>query len=288
MNTPLLLEAPAIAMSSRRKERLCAVSTRHGRCGAFGACFLREIRAALLNRFVYLYSGAMLCSGLAALAGEHAGDTSPYFLLQAILYLVPLFALLIGTGSAQSDQEERVFLLTQPIPRWSIVLGKFAALWSLLSVAGGLLLVPSAFGDAGLGSLGILWGNAVLISGVFLALGLAAGFSTSDRVKAHLAALCGWILLLAGFDLLALAAAHVSSITVHEAAWVSVLMVNPLDALRIGALFSLDQIPFDASQAPAIARWWIGHPETWVAAICTLWMFLALGWSILRVEREAI
>lgn len=239
-----------------------------------------------MNRFIYFYSAAMLATGLAALGGEHSGDTSPYFLLQAILYLVPLFALLIGTGCAQSDQEERVFLLTQPIPRGCIVFGKFAALWSLLSVAAGLLLVPSALGDTALAPLGLLWGNAVCISGVFLALGLAAGFSTSDRVKAHLTALCVWLLLLAGFDLLALAAAHVPGMEMHEAVWVSALMANPLDALRVGALFSLDQLPFDASHAPLISRWWIAHPEIWVAVISSIWIALGLGWSTFQMHRE--
>jgi ABC-type transport system involved in multi-copper enzyme maturation permease subunit len=281
----LLLDLPAVAMRATHEKAL-AKDRAPRRSSAFAACFLRELRAALLNRFVYLYSAAMLATGVGALTGEYSGETSPYFLLQAVLYLVPLFALLIGTGSAQNDQEERVFLLTQPIPRWSIVLGKFVALWSLLSLAAGLLLVPSAFGDTALELLAVLWGNAIGISGVFLALGLAVGFSTNDRVKAHLAALCGWLVLLAGFDLVALTSVHLTSASLHQCVLVFALMVNPLDALRVGALFSLDQVLFDASQAPLLARWWIAHPEIWVAIICVLWIAVALAWSTLRVERE--
>src|SRR5690349_14654562 len=108
---------------------------------ALRAFFIRELRAALLNRFVHIFSAAALLAGFAPIfASAHAGETAPYFLIQVILYLFPLFALLIGVGSAQSDQEERAFLFTQPAGRGASVLGKFFALWLLIAFAA-LLLV---------------------------------------------------------------------------------------------------------------------------------------------------
>lgn len=258
---------------------------------ALRAFFLRELRVALLNRFVHVFSGAALLAGIAPLladSGSTAGETAPYLLIQAILYLVPLFALLIGAGSAQSDQEERVFLFSQPAGRGASLLGKFLALWLLISLAAMLLALPSAIGESALASLGFLWLRAAGAGGVFLCLGLASGFSTNDRVKAHLAALCIWLVFLAGFDLAALAAVHFPAVQKMPSLWAALLMANPLDSLRIGALLSLDRVPFDASQAPALARWWLSHPGVCFTMVSAFWMTIGLWWSGFRLERARV
>lgn len=258
---------------------------------ALRAFFLRELHAALLNRFVCVFSGAALLTGIAPLladTGPTTGETAPLFLIQAILYLVPLFALLIGTGSAQSDQEERLFLFSQPAGRGAMVLGKFLALWLLISLAALLLVLPSAIGDSALAPLASLWFHTAGAGGVFLCLGLAAGFSTNDRVKAHLAALCIWLVFLAGFDLAALAAANVPSIQKVPSLWAALLIINPLDSLRIGTLLSVDGVPFDSSQAPGLARWWLDHLGFCFAIISVLWMTTGLLWSSFRLERAEL
>jgi len=256
---------------------------------AVRALTFRELRAALLNRFVQLFTAAALLAGLSPLLNDSiGGDLAPIFLLQAVLYLVPLFALLIGTGSAQGDLEERAFLFAQPRGRSSVVLGKFAALWLLLTLATLALVLPGMFADTAVAPLALLWLHAAGIAGVFLALGLACGFSTNDRVKAHLAALCLWFVFLAGFDLLALAGAHLPWAQGRPELWTSLLMFNPLDALRIGALFAVDRIPFDTAQAAPLVRWWLGHLGPWFAALSAAWIALALAWSRRRVEHAPL
>ena len=252
---------------------------------ALRAFLRRELRAALLNRFVHVFSGAALLAGIAPLFIENAGaGAAPYFLLQIVLYLIPLFALLIGTGSAQADQEERPVLLTQPEGRGASVLGKFLALWLLLAIAALLLVLPSAFADTELAPLLFLWLHATGTAAVFLALGLACGFSTNDRVKAHLGSLCLWLVFLAGFDLLALAGAHVPWVQEYPALWTSLLMLNPLDSLRVGALFSFDRIPFDTTQTAPLARWWLANLGLWFTLLSGAWIVAALGWSRRRLE----
>jgi len=252
------------------------------------AIALRELRTAVLNRFVPLFSAAALAVGIAPLLGEHPDESAPYFLVQAALYLIPLFALLIGVGSAQGDLEERAFLWTQPVPRLTMVAGKWAALWGLIFLASCLLVVPSALGGSGacafapLCSLGF---STVAIGGVFLGLGMAIGFSTNDRVKAHLAVLCLWLALLAGFDLLALAAVQAGFLHHNATLWLLILMGNPLDAFRIGTLFSLNQAPLDLAQIPALGQWWLKHPGAWLAILSTGWTGAALGWCWLRLRR---
>jgi ABC-type transport system involved in multi-copper enzyme maturation permease subunit len=254
---------------------------------AVRACFRRELRASLLNRFVHVFSAAVLLAGLVPLFMDQShGDGTPYFLLQALLYLVPLFALLVGVGSAQSDQDENPFLLTQPVPRWVFVAGKFLALALLLGVAMLLLVLPSALADTAIAPLAFLWMCGAATGAIFVAFGLACGFALRDRVKAHLVALCLWLLFLAGFDLAALAGAHLPAVQAHPGIWTAVLMLNPLDALRIGALFSIDKVPFDASHAAPVVQWWLQHVSLWFVLLAAAWTTFALAFSARRLERD--
>lgn len=255
---------------------------------AVRACFVRELRASLLNRFVHVFSAAALLAGIAPLfVTQRSGDAAPYFLLQALLYLVPLFALLVGTGSAQADHDERPFLLAQPVRRGVFVVGKFLALALLFALATLLLVLPGALADTALAPLGFLWLCGVGAGAVFVAFGLACGFGVNDRVKAHLVSLCVWLLFLAGFDLVALAGAHLPFLQAQPAAWTGILMLNPLDALRIGALFTIDKIPFDTTQAPPLVRWWLAHTGAWFALLAAMWTACALAWSARQLDRSA-
>ncbi len=256
---------------------------------AIRACFARELRTSLLNRFVHVYSVAALLAGLAPLFADQTNDSAvPYFLLQALLYLVPLFALLVGTGSAQNDVEERPFLHTQPVRRGVFVAGKFLALTLVLSAAMLLLVLPGAIDGAPLGALAFLWACGAGTGAVFVALGLACGVTAGDRVKAHLVALCVWILFLAGFDFTALAAAHLPFVQLRPELWTALLMLNPLDAVRIGALFSIEKVPFDTAQAGPLLRWWLTHVGSWFLLLSTAWTMLALAWSARRLEHNPL
>jgi ABC-type transport system involved in multi-copper enzyme maturation permease subunit len=255
---------------------------------ALSACFARELQVSLLNRFVHVFSVAALLAGVVPLFADQArGDAAPYFLLQTLLYLVPLFALLAGTGSAQSDQDEHPFLLTQPVRRGVLVLGKFLALVLVLALALLLVVLPSALADTALKPLAFLWSCGVGIGSVFAALGLACGFAIHDRVKAHLVSSCVWLLFLAGFDLLAVVSAHFSFVQGRPGLWAAILMVNPLDALRIGALFTIDKVPFDATQATPLVQWWLDHVGLWFALLVGAWTTVALIFSARRLERSS-
>lgn len=247
--------------------------------------FVREWQTALLNRFVHLLGIALLLAGLAPLAGDYAGAVAPFFLVQAVLYLVPLFALLIGVGSAQSDLEERPFLLSQPVKRSVILLGRWAALWALMSLGCALLIAPALIGGGSPAALGFLGGSAVALAGVFLAVGIAFGLSTQDRVRAHLAVLCAWFALLAGGDLLALGLAQMGYLREAPTLWLLLLMINPMDAFRIGALFSLDTVPLEVANIPALARWWLAHPAFHLALLCGGWTVAALSLCARRLRR---
>lgn len=256
---------------------------------AFWVIFLRELHVAFLNRLVLVFCGVCLLVGGIPVwtdPGRDFSETALYALLQAGLYLIPLFAILIGVGSAQNEQEEHLLLMSQPMSRGTRVWGKFAALGVLVAGAVFLLVLPAAIAGCRLGALGFLWFHIAGVGGVFLALGLAVGFSGTDRVKAHMVGLSVWLILLAGWNVLALVAAQITMVQEWPQAWVSLLMVNPLDALRISAMFSLDKIPFEVGTAPALAQWWLAHLSLWFVILCVGWIGAALAWSRWQIERS--
>src|ERR1051325_11946222 len=97
------------------------------------ALFARELRAALINRYLQIFCALGLIGGVAAAIFSEDAGAAAIFHLQIALYFVSLFALLAGVGSAQAEREEWELLFSQPLPRPVYVLGKFGTLISILA-----------------------------------------------------------------------------------------------------------------------------------------------------------
>lgn len=244
------------------------------RSTVFKAFLFREFRATLGNRLMLVFAPLALVLGLfPALSPQNAGGQQALlYLLQASLYLFPLFGILLGTGSAQNDQVESELLLAQPFPSAGRVGAKFCALWA---VSGGILLLlflPAAIAWRGFLTFLPLLGGSLMVLAVFLMLGLALGFRIRDSVKAHLLSLVVWLFLLVGIDLLAILLAYHPDISSLSHLWISLLMINPLDSLRIGLLFGIQAVPFDLDSIPPLARWWLQNALSWVGLLCFAWI----------------
>lgn len=248
-----------------------------------GAFFQRELRAASVGRFIHVFWSMALLGGLVPVIFEvHGGES--YLLLQWCLYILPLFSLLAGIGSAQNESEEEVFLLSQPISSIRRVAEKFLALWLIVAIAVLPLVLPTLVQGGERGELAFLTIHALIIGGIFSALGLAIGFSTPDRLKAYLVGLCTWLFLLVGVSLIAVAAAHVGIAESSPQWWTFLLMINPLEAMRVGALLNLGNIPFDLALAPPLGRWWLAHPLRWLSLLGLLWITPSILWAAWRIE----
>lgn len=250
-----------------------------------GAFFQREFRAAAVGRFIHVFWGMALLGGLVPVILEvHGGES--YLLLQWCLYILPLFTLLAGIGSAQNEAEEGAFLLSQPVGSIRRVGEKFFALWLIIACAVVPLVLPSLLQGGQRDSLAFLTIHAIAVGGIFSALGLAIGFSTQDRLKAYLVGLCTWLFLLVGPSLIALAAAYSGFAESSPQLWTLLLMLNPLDAMRVGALLNIGEIPFDLAMAPPLGRWWLENPQRWYVLLAAVWMTLSVLWAAWRIEKR--
>ncbi len=251
------------------------------------AVLRREFRAATLNRYFQVFAAFSTVAGIAAACFSESADAVGFFVVQVALFLVSLFALLAGVSSAHAEREEWPLMFSQPIPRLAYVIGKFIAYVSIFAGVLVLLLLPALLSGAALQRVAILYFETLLLAAAFLALGLAAGFLGHDRAQALIIGATAWLFLLFGFDLIGLFAARFEFVQKIPDLWVSALMLNPLDAFRIHALFALEQIPAEAANKTALASWWIAHAGFWFSAIAALWSVVLIavaGWRLNQFE----
>jgi ABC-type transport system involved in multi-copper enzyme maturation permease subunit len=252
---------------------------------ALRALLTREFRAALINRYFQVFCALALLGGLAASVFGEDENAATFFVLQLALYFVSLFALLAGVSSAQGEREEWQMLFTQPVPRPAYVIGKFFALFSIFAAVLLLLFLPAFFSGTSPRQLGLLYEQTLLLAGVFVSLGLVAGFLAHDRAQALIIGVSAWLFLLVGVDLVALFAARWPMFQGIADLWVAALMLNPLDSFRIEALFALQQIPAEAANKTPLANWWIEHAAIWFALISVLWSATLILIAGMRLNR---
>ena len=247
------------------------------------AVLLREFRDALINRYFQVFAGLSLLGGAAAIVFSEDAHTVAFLILQVALYFVSLFALLAGATSAQAERDEWQILFSQPVPRAAYVVGKFIAYLSIFAAVLLLLFVPALL--SGSQSLPLLYAETLLLAAAFLALGLTVGFFTHDRAQALIGGITAWLILLFGIDLVALFAARWEFVQKVPDVWSALLMLNPLDAFRIEALFALEQIPTEAASKTPLSSWWIVHAGWWFAFVALAWAAVCIALTGRRLNR---
>lgn len=252
---------------------------------AVRAILVREFRAALINRYFQIFAGLSFLGGVTAAFFSEDANAVGFFIVQMALYLVSLFALLAGISSAQGERSEWPLMFVQPVPRAVYALAKFIAYLSIFAVVLLLLFVPAAIASARVQIISVLYLQTLFLAAAFLALGLATGFVAHDRAHALIIGVCGWLFLLVGFDLVGLLLARSESIQKAPDVWISLLMLNPLDAFRIDALFSLEQIPAEAASKTSLSAWWIAHAGVWFDLIAILWSVILVALAGVRLNR---
>lgn len=119
---------------------------------AAGQVMVRQIRSTFRGR---RFVGAALLVGLAPLLAALVRNPAPEILARIVLhlhiaFLLPLLAVSFGSGLLHEEAEEGTltYLFTAPVPRASVLLGKWAAAlacgWGLSTLSLGATLLLSA------------------------------------------------------------------------------------------------------------------------------------------------
>lgn len=216
------------------------------------AIAVREIRQGLRNRWVLaatlLLAALALCLALLGSAptgtvGASALAVTVVSLASLSIFLIPLIALLLSYDALVGELERGtlLLLLTYPVGRWQVLLGKFLGHGSILGfatllgygAAGGMIGALGGGGDHW-GAFAALVGSSVLLGTVFVAIGYLLSAATRARGTAAGLAVAVWLLFVLLWDL-ALLGALVADQGRHLSAQIFpyLLLANPADVYRL-------------------------------------------------------
>src|SRR3972149_3458980 len=184
---------------------------------------LHELREAMRNRWLLGYGAifAALAMGLSLIGLRLAGGgglegygRTTASLLNLCLSLVPLIALLLGSGGFSGDRETGLLelFLAQPVGRGQLLVGRFLGALSAIGLAtllgfgiAGFLIGLATGARGGLQYLAFL-GIALALAGVYLSIGTAIAVAVRNRIQGVAAALGVWFASVVLFDLVLIAA----------------------------------------------------------------------------------
>lgn len=177
-------------------------------------------------------------------------DVTIASLVSLVIYLVPLIALILGYDAIVGERERgsMELLLSMPITRFEILLGKYLGLAAALAVStlagfgAGLLPMAAQLGANDIFHYAGFVFTAILMGMAFLSLSLLVSVLASDRMRASGVAIGLWFFFVLIFDLLLTGALVVSKGALSSGTFGALLMLNPADVFRLLNIFSSEQV----------------------------------------------
>lgn len=216
----------------------------------------KEFKDGLRNRWVMAIAVllAVFALSLSLLGSAPMGATRANPLAVAVvslaslsIFLLPLIALLLSYDAIVGEVERgtMALLLSYPLARWQVVLGKYLGQLLILAVATvvgyGIAGCGMAFWHKGISWQWAVWqpymlfvGSSVLLGAAFLAMGYLLSALVRERATAAGLAIGVWLLFVLVYDLLLLGilvadkGQRVSAQMLDAA-----LLISPADAYRI-------------------------------------------------------
>ena len=222
---------------------------------AITAVMKKEVRDAFSNWWLLLYGGlfTLLALGLSYLGQKNLGSLgfenfsrTTASLLNLCLLLAPLIALSLGAGAiaGERDRGALTYLLSQPLERRELLLGKFAGLFASIGLAttagfGAAGIVISLSGSAMDAGTYLLFLFLVLaLIAVMTGLGLIASVVSATRVQALGLAVLVWFTAVFFFDLVLIG--MVSATSLGDGGLLLALLANPVEIVRVLAIIHLE------------------------------------------------
>lgn len=219
----------------------------------------KEFRDRLRNRWVLAVACVFTAFALViayfgsaqqGAVGLRGIDVTIASLVSLVIYLLPLIALILGYDAVVAERERGSLdlLMSMPITRFEILLGKFAGLASALGVAtvagfgaAGLLLLQQ-LGSGALYHYGGFIVSALLLGLVFLSLAVMVSVLARDRMQASGIAIALWFFYVLIYDLLLLGILVVTEGKFSLNFFPALLLLNPTDIFRILNIFGFEDV----------------------------------------------
>jgi Cu-processing system permease protein len=268
---------------------------------------LKEIQEGLRNRWVL--ATTLLLAALALTltflgsaptgnVGVRALDVIIVSLSSLTVFLLPLIALLISHDAIVGEMERGtlLLLLSYPVARWQVLLGKFAGHLAILafatllgygSAAGALAATGTAIDAESWTAFGSLIGSSVLLGATFVAIGYVVSALVRDRGTAGGIAVGIWLVFVLIYDMALLGILVVDqSQTVSGGILNALLLLNPTDAYRLFNLAGSANVSAFSGMA-GVASTTTLSPPVLLAALAA-WTLSALALAALVFARREL
>jgi len=265
----------------------------------------KEIRDGLRNRWILATTLllAALALTLTFLGSAPTGTVGASRLAVTVvslssltIFLVPLIALLLAYDAVvgEFDRGTLLLLLSYPVARWQVVIGKFLGHLAILAfatavgygaAAGALLLTD---GDAeGLTTFAAMIGTSILLGAVFVAIGYLISAIVRDRGTAGGLAIGVWLLFVLIYDMALLGLLVVDKGRTISAEMLNILLLlNPADAFRVLNLTGSGGASRFAGMAGLSDN--AGLSPALLLTALVLWIALPLGGAALALGRRQL
>lgn len=267
----------------------------------------KEIRDGLRNRWVVattllMAALALTLSFLGAAPTGTVGvgpvEVTIVSLSSLTIFLLPLIALLLSFDAVvgEIDRGTMTLLLSYPVARWQVLIGKFlghAAIIAFATVLGyGSAGAALAWGGAEIGAeswgaFAAMIGSSVLLGAAFTALGYLASTVVRDRGTAAGIAVAIWLcfVLLYDMGLLGLLVAD-GGRTVNAELLTALLLANPADAYRLFNLTGFKNVSLLAGTAGLASQ--VQFSPAMLLAALAGWVVAPLALAVLLFSRKQI
>ena len=223
----------------------------------------KEIQECLRNRWVVAMtlllaalalSLTFLGSAPTGNVGTSALDIVIVSLSSLTIFVVPLVALLISHDAIVGEMERgtMLLLLSYPVSRLQVLLGKFVGHLSVLTFATvfgygaaaiALLISGAEISSGSWAAFANMILTSILLGAVFIAIGYLISALVRERATAAGIAIGIWLLLVVLFDMALLGALAVDQgRTISSAALSTMLLFNPTDVYRLFNLAGAENV----------------------------------------------
>lgn len=268
---------------------------------------LKEIQEALRNRWVLattllLAALALSLTFLGSTPTGHVGvralDVVIVSLSSLTIFLLPLIALLISHDAIVGEMERgtMLLLLSYPIARWQVLLGKFAGHLMVLAfatllgygAAAGALVATGATIDAeSWAAFAAMIGSSILLGAVFIAVGYLVSALVGSRGAAAGAAIGIWLLFVLIYDMALLGFLVVDQGRVLSGGLLNtLLLLNPADIYRLFNLTGFANVSAFSGMAGVAQSAQLG-PSLLLAALIA-WVLVPLGLAAVAFSRREL
>ena len=262
---------------------------------------LKELRDGLRNRWIAaaIILLATLAIVLSLMGSAPTGsvkvsalDITVINLASLSVYLIPLIALMLSFDALVGEFERgtMLLLLTYPVTRWQVIMGKFVGHVLILFIAifagyGSAFFFMAVMGDGsidGWQAYFMMMTSSLLLGSVFIALGYFVSVIVKERATAIGSAIGLWLVFVVLYDLILFGALLLDKQQVIGQKLFSTLMlISPTDSYRILNLSMFDGvsqsagIPGLASNAGMSSGLLLGVILTWIIIplVATLYIF---------------